>query len=107
MATGNEIRAIRVNNITVNLNNVTHVTNSDFFDHKNEQQIYVLTVYFQVSRPVVLYQGEQDVRDALREYIDATFGQFLDLSNIINTDIHGQPRKETDETNPDRPPTTE
>ena len=81
METTNAIRSVRVGNITVNLHNVGYVECIDTVDDDNTP-MKALWVYFVGGRNVQLYSGDPVICQNLHDYIDATMGQFIDLTHL-------------------------
>ena len=85
---GNEIRAIRVGSLTVNLHNVGYLEVVEGVNDDNEP-VKALWVHFIGGRNVQLYSGDAKTTMDLYEYINVCMGQFLDLIYIT------EPKKES------------
>ena len=77
----NAIRSVRVGSITVNLHNVGYIECLDAVDD-NDTPIKALWVYFVGGRNVQLYAGDPALCQDLHDYLDATMGQFLNITHL-------------------------
>ena len=89
MENTNAIRAMKVGSITVNLHNVGYFQCLDRESDDGTPE-KCLWVYFVGGRNHLLYAGDPSICESLYEYINASMGQFLDLTYLID------PKKENE-----------
>ena len=81
MAQENQIRAIRVGSITVNLHNVSYIETIEGVDD-DDKPVKALWVNFIGGRNVRLISGDADRCEHIRDYIEVCMGQFLNLDVV-------------------------